>query len=198
MNSQILQHFQTVDPTLYGAIKNPEKITVIASDTLFSDLCENVVSQQLSSKAAETIWLRFTSLFPGEIVTPERIEVVSLQDIRSVGISESKAQYLKNIATAVLKQGLNLHELHTKSDEDVITALTVIKGIGMWTSEMFLMFSLGREDIFSFGDMGLKRAIQKIYTLKQEPSLRYLQGLSQSWKPYRTYACRILWQSLES
>ncbi len=197
MNNAILQHFKTADPILYAAIVNPEHITVTASETLFSDLCESIVRQQLSDKAATTIWNRFISLFPYQQVTPEILDTFTADSLRAIGTSWSKAAYVKNIAAAVLRQGLDLEQLRVKPDQDVIAALTAIKGIGKWTSEMFLMFSLGREDIFSFGDVGLQRAIQRMYKLKTTPTSRQMLHLSSRWQPYRTYACRVLWRSLD-
>ena len=119
------------------------------------------------------------------------------EKIRSTGPSWSKVSYIKNIARAVVSGNLDLQKINEKSDEDVIVELTKIKGIGRWTAEMFLMFTLGREDIFSYGDLGLRKGIMKLYGYKKEPTVKQMEKLTNRWKPYRTYAARILWRSLE-
>lgn len=197
METAVLQHFQRVDPILFRAIRDHESITLSVSDALFSDLCASIVGQQLSSKAADTIWNRFIRLFPGRIVTPQALYQLDPAAMRAVGTSWSKAAYLHNIAAAVLEDGIDFEQLRQASDAEVMAVLTRIKGVGTWTVEMFLMFSLGREDIYSLGDAGLRRAIRTLYALKKDPTPKQLLRISSRWKPYRTYACRILWRSLD-
>ncbi len=197
MDKKVAIHFQTVDPILFSVIRNIKPFTIEKSDDYFPDLVEAIICQQLSDKAGATIFGRFQKLFPKEKITPE--SVLSLTDaaIRNVGPSWSKVRYIKNIAQAVTDGTLDLGALDILSNEEIIGELTKIKGIGPWTAEMFLMFSLGREDVFSFGDLGLKRAIQNLYHFKKEPTRKQIEKISRTWLPYRTYACRILWNSLD-
>jgi len=200
MDKKILAHFKIADPALFSVLKKiPDKHTLIPkkSPDIFSDLIETIICQQLSNKAGATIFERFRSLFPKKIITPKKVLAISDEKIRSSGPSWSKVSYIKNIARAVESGDLNLQTIDAKSDENVIVELTKIKGIGRWTAEMFLMFTLGREDIFSYGDLGLRKGIMKLYGFKKEPTVKQMEKLVTRWKPYRTYAARIIWRSLE-
>lgn len=183
---KISTHFQSVDPLLATLIKTP--IVLSVSNNPFIDLVESIISQQLSIKAADTIFLRLKAFGP---ITPTHILDLPEKTFRSAGISGSKTLYIKNVARAKI----NFEKLHALSDEDVIAELVHIKGIGRWTAEMFCMFSLAREDIFSFGDAGLQRAIQNLYQTKSQ---KRIMNISNKWKPYRTYAARLLWNSLDN
>ena len=119
------------------------------------------------------------------------------QKIRDAGLSWAKVKYLKDLADKVKNKVIHLEKLDTLSNEEVITELTKVKGIGPWTAEMFLMFTLGREDVFSHGDLGLKNAIKKLYGFKKDPTRKQVEKIIARWTPYKTYACRILWKSLE-
>lgn len=200
VNSTVIaNHFKKVDPILYAAlqkIKNSKDLGPRKTKDYFSDLCEAIINQQLSDKAAATIFGRFLKLFP-EGITAETVLKTSDKRIRAVGTSWSKVKFLKCLATSVVDKTINLARLEKISDERVIRELTKIKGIGPWTAEMFLMFSLSRPDVFSAGDAGLRRAIQKLYHFEKEPSAKQLVRITNKWCPYRTYACRILWKSLE-
>lgn len=200
MNTRAFAHFKTVDPILFSVLEHiPQKHQLIPkkSSDIFSDLVESIVCQQLSNKAGATIFERFRALFPKKIMTPKKVLALADEKIRSTGPSWSKVSYIKNIAAAVYSGNLNLKKIYVKGDEEIIVELTKIKGIGRWTAEMFLMFTLGRPDIFSYGDLGLRKAIMKLYGLKEEPTVQQMEKLSNRWKPYRTYAARILWRSLE-
>lgn len=191
MDQKIKSHFKKVDPTLYQLLVGVGEITPYSpqpSHTFFNDLCSNIISQQLSSRVADVIWGRFQRLFPRKQVTPQHLLGLSDTTIRSIGISNSKIGYLKDLAKYHIDQLIQFDQLDKLSDEQVIKELTKIKGIGNWTAEMFLMFTLGRPDIFSPGDQGLKNAIKKHYQKAPDPSV---------WSPYRTFACLILWKSLE-
>lgn len=175
------------DPVL-ARILNAVTITkLVPSTDYFSDLCETIVNQQLSEKAGATIWRRFSALFPK--FSPSSVIATPDAKIRAAGISWSKISYIKNIARYA--QENDLQKFNNLQNEAVVSELTKIKGIGRWTAEMFLMFSLGREDVFSDGDVGLKRAILKLY------GKRNMKKIIASWSPYKTYACRLLWKSLE-
>lgn len=197
MKPQALKHFQQHDPVLHALAVRVGSITLEKAQDLFVDLCETIVSQQLATKVATTICTRFRNLFHGENITPERVLAISDETLRSVGLSGSKVKYIKDLALKTKDGVVDFTSIHKKSNEEVISTLTVVKGIGPWSAEMFLMFSLGREDVFSFGDYGLKRAVQRAYKLRKEPSVKKLTQLSKKWAPYRTYASRVLWKSLE-
>lgn len=116
--------------------------------------------------------------------------------MRSVGLSGQKARYIQDLAQKVTNKELVLEKLNMLENEEIINELVKVKGVGRWTAEMFLMFALRREDIFSYGDLGLRKAIQKLYGLKKEPTQKQAEKIAKNWIPYRTYACRILWKSL--
>lgn len=164
------------------------------SDNFFADLCEAIINQQLSDKAAATIFKKFKKLFPKETITAGKLAEIPDKNIRDVGTSWKKIEFMKNLAAKVIGKELLLDKLIDLNDESVIQELTKLHGIGRWTAEMFLMFSLGREDVFSAGDLGLRRAIQKLYKFKKEPTIKQIEKLSKKWSPYRTYAALILWR----
>ncbi len=157
------------------------------------DLVEAIINQQLSEKAGRTIFTRFRSVFSKKTVTAQMLLALPDQQLRDVGISWSKVTYLKSLAHAVVERTLVLSALASLSDEDVAAKLIQVKGVGAWTAEMFLMFSLGREDVFSYGDLGLRRAIQMLYKLRREPTIKQMERLSRRWRPYRTYVALALW-----
>lgn len=192
----IKQYFYSMDPIMGSLADRYQLVPLKRSSSYIASLAETIVSQQLSVKAAETIWRRFLSVIGGS-VNPERIHTTDDIIIRSCGISKQKCTYLKYLASAYMTNLLDDSRIERLSDEQVMQNLMQIKGIGRWTSEMFLMFALAREDVFSFGDIGLQNAIKTIYGFKKKPSISTMTRLSQKWKPYRTYAARLFWRSLE-
>lgn len=168
------------------------------SSGVFSDLIEAIINQQLSSKAGETIFNRFKGLFKKESF-PTPVDIASMPDeiIRTCGISFTKITYIKGICKAIQERTLDLENLHVLSDEDVIEELTKLKGIGRWTAEMILMFSLKRMDIFSMGDLGLRTAVAKLYKVDRDDH-KVIEAIALQWRPYRSIACRYLWKSLEN
>ncbi len=198
MNHTVLVHFQKTDPLMYRLALQFPKIDLVRSDDYFVDLVEAIISQQLSEKAGATIVKRFHELFLKGGASPKRVLALSDQKIRDVGCSWSKVSYIKNIAKAFTDGTIAVDKLATWSDEQVIKHLTRIKGVGQWTAEMFLMFTLGREDVFSTADVGLQRAIKSIYKLKTDPTRQKLIQISDKWAPYRSFACRLLWKSLDN
>jgi len=187
----VVAHFKKVDPILASLRVDVEPI--VPGNNYFAALCESIVSQQLSVKAGDTIWKRFVTL--AVTVTPKNVLKLPDKKIRAAGISWSKISYLKNLGRHA-KQ-FDLQQLSDMKNEDVIRELTKVKGIGPWTAEMFLMFTLGREDIFSYGDLGLRNAIKKLYKFKKDPTRKQMEKIVIKWAPYRTYAARILWKSLD-
>ena len=200
MKNKIKEHFKKEDPILFAVLSKmslTEEILPPLSKNYFQSLCRSIIGQQLSRKAAQNIFDRFIKLFKEKNVTSENLLKIKDKDIRIAGLSYSKIKYLKDLAGKIVKNELKINKIDTLKNEEVIIELTKVKGIGRWTAEMFLMFSLSREDVFSNGDLGLKKGIQKIYKLKKLPTLKQMEKLSKKWIPYRTYASRILWRSLE-
>lgn len=193
----IVEHFQKNDSVIHSYIHLIKKRALKKSNDYFCSLCREIVGQQLSGKAAATIYARFLLLFPNKNPSPEKINGFSLEDLRKSGMSWAKAKYIKNLAEQITTNNISLDSLDNLSDEEVIIELTKIKGIGPWTAEMFLMFSLARENIFSYGDLGLKNAIKKIYGFKKDPTKKQVEKIVSRWSPYKTYACLILWESLK-
>ncbi|MBI2621093.1 MAG: DNA-3-methyladenine glycosylase 2 family protein [Candidatus Levybacteria bacterium] len=190
-------HFKKVDSALYEIALQVELKELVKPEDPFVDLVESIINQQLSDKAAASIFGRFKKLFPREQISPEKLLKLSDQKIRKAGISFSKIKYIKGIAKEIKDNKLNLISLEGLADEEVINELTKLKGVGQWTAEMFLMFTLGRKDVFSTGDLGLQNAMIKLYKLKNKPNREKILEISSKWSPYRTIASRILWKSLE-
>lgn len=193
----VLEHFKKTDPILYEVGLKVSVPARVPSGNLFADLCDHIISQQLSVKAGDAIFKRFIALFPKGDITPKQTLKIKPQMLRDIGLSWSKVKYIHDLAQKVVDKTVVLQDLETMNDEDIIVTLTKVKGIGVWTVEMFLMTSMGREDIFSYGDLGLRKAIKRWYKLEQTPTKEQAEYIAQKWSPYRTFACRILWRSLE-
>jgi DNA-3-methyladenine glycosylase II len=158
-----------------------------------------IVSQQLSTKAAATIFGRFLDLFPGREI-PNAAAIDALDDVmlRGVGLSKQKVGYLRDLCARVEDGRLRLDELDALADEIVIERLTEVKGFGRWTAEMFLMFRLHRPDVLPVGDLGIVNAVKKLYGLRKAPPPERLLKIGEAWRPYRSVACWYLWQSLKT
>lgn len=163
----------------------------------FHALVHAIIAQQLSTKAAATIERRLASLCGGR-PTPAALDALTDEAIRSAGISAQKLRYLRDLCARVQDGSLNLHTLGDFTDDQVIEALTGVKGIGRWTAEMFLMFRLHRPDVLPLGDLGIIKAVQKAYRLRSLPSPARLTRIGEAWRPYRSVACWYLWASLDS
>jgi len=163
----------------------------------FMALAEAIASQQLSVKAADTIFGRFCGLFgPDRVPDPARLLQFDTETIRGVGFSRSKVVFLRDLASHVVEQRLHLDRLHEHDDDQVLQQLTAVKGIGQWTAEIFLMFRLQRPDIFPVDDLGLVKAAQRVYGMRQRPTRKKLLKLAETWRPYRSVAAWYLWRSL--
>jgi DNA-3-methyladenine glycosylase II len=162
-------------------------------------LVGSIVSQQLSTKAAATIFGRFVALFENEGgLTAEAIAAQSDEALRSVGLSGQKVGYLRDLSARISDGRLNLEELDSLPDEHVIERLTAVKGFGRWTAEMFLMFRLHRPDVLPAGDLGIVNAVQRLYGLRKRPDAKRILKLGEAWKPYRSVASWYLWQTLRN
>ena len=161
----------------------------------FGALMKAIVSQQLSTKAAHTIFTRLLALFDG-VPTPPALAALTDVQLRGVGLSGQKLRYMRDLAAKVQEGTLPLPALDSMADEEVIAALTQVKGIGRWTAEMFLMFRLHRPDVLPVDDLGIVKAVQKAYGLRKMPSADRLNKIGDAWRPYRSVACWYLWRSL--
>ncbi|MBI5621007.1 DNA-3-methyladenine glycosylase 2 family protein [Candidatus Gottesmanbacteria bacterium] len=199
MIKNALAHFRTVDPVLFSVAQTIilEEHAIRSPKHYFASLCSEIIGQQLSGRVADVLFDRFKKLFPKRTVTPKRVLALSEETLRGTGMSWSKARFMRDLAHHVVTHSVSLDSLDSLPDAEVIAELTRVKGIGPWTAEMFLMFTLGREDVFSYGDLGLKKAIKKLYGFKKDPTAMQMEKIVNKWKPYRTYAARILWKSLE-
>jgi DNA-3-methyladenine glycosylase II len=163
----------------------------------FRALLHAIIAQQLSTKAAATIEGRFAALFEGR---PTAAAIAAMPDarLRAVGISPQKLGYIRDLCARTLDGSLSLDALNALPDEEVIAALTSVKGIGRWTAEMFLMFRLHRPDVLPIGDLGIVKAVQRAYKLRLAPTPVRLTRLGENWRPYRSVACWYLWASLDN
>lgn len=160
-------------------------------------LMASIMSQQLSTKVAKVIYHRFLALFNGEEPSPQQVLAMPAETLRSIGLSNAKVGYVHNVARFCIEHNIEDHALQVMNNEDIIALLTQIKGVGRWTVEMLLMFTLGREDVFAPDDLGIQQAMVKLYNIKttDKKALRErMLKLSAKWKPYRTYACMHLWR----
>ncbi|MBL7780169.1 MAG: DNA-3-methyladenine glycosylase 2 family protein [Saprospiraceae bacterium] len=178
---------------LLDAVQMPD---FTPSGRIYYDLLESIVSQQLSVKAATTIFNRFCTLFPDNYPHPELLVEVEVARLREMGLSYQKAGYLQNVARFSLENDLENHGWNQMSDEEIIDFLTQIKGVGKWTVQMLLMFTLGRPDVFPIDDLGIQQAMIKLYEINEtgKELRKKMLELSAPWQPWRTVACRYLWR----
>lgn len=193
---KIKNHFKKADSILYAAIKDIYLLKKVAPKDYFAKLSGEIINQQLSDKASATIYKRFQKLYPNGGINAEYTLKLTHQELRATGTSNAKVRYIKSLAQKVKSKEILFEKLDSMTDEGVIRELTKIKGIGPWTAEMFIMFSLARADVFSHGDLGLRKAIKKLYGFKIDPTRKQIEKIIKKWSPYRTYACTILWQVL--
>ena len=167
-------------------------------DDHYGALVRSIVGQQLSTKAARSIWERLIAPFGGSFPPPAELIATDRESLREAGLSWSKVGFLRDLAERIENGELNLKRLARLSDEDVVAELIQIKGIGAWTAEMFLIFHLARPDVVSTGDLGIRRAVQLAYGLDDLPGPGDLERIAEPWRPHRTLACLYLWRSLDN
>ena len=194
------RHLMKCDPRLRDVIKRvgPCRLHAFAPRDPFETLCLSIASQQLSTKAADTIFRRFLDLFPRRRPTPERVMTLSDAEIRAVGFSRPKVSFIKDLAAHVCDGRLDLARLKKHSDDEVMQQLVAVKGIGRWTAEIFLMFRLGRQDVLPADDLGLMNAAHRVYKLRKRPDAKKLRAMGEKWRPYRSVAAWYLWASLSA
>ena len=191
-----INHLKKADPVLRRIIEGIGPFRMEYGPPEFHSLAEAIVYQQLNGKAADTIFKRLAAL-AGEPLTPEGILKLSDAQLRSVGLSKQKSAYLKDLATKTAAGLLDFSRLLEMPDEEVIKHLTQVKGVGVWTAQMFLMFSLRRPNVLPTGDYGVQASIKKHYRKRQWPKPHVMEKIAQPWAPYRSVACWYLWRSLD-
>lgn len=185
------------DRKLAPVLSEQEPVKLKSHKNIPLRLCASIMSQQLSTKVAKIIFNRFLHLYNGEEPTPQQIVDTSPETLRGIGLSNAKVQYVRNVAQFAMDHQLEDKQFKKMADEEIMSLLTQIKGVGRWTVEMLLMFTLGREDVFAVDDYGIQSAMKKIYTLDDSDKKAFKEkmiSISKQWSPYRTYACLHLWQ----
>jgi DNA-3-methyladenine glycosylase II len=197
LNPSYIEHLSSADKHLAKIIKNIGSYSIEIRNDSYLSLVEAIIYQQLAGSAASTIYKRFLNYYKDSIPTPEQILSSSEIDLRAeVGLSRMKIAYLKDLAAHIADGRLKLNSLPSMTDEEVISQLTRVKGIGRWTSEMFLIFCLGREDVLPVTDLGLRNAMKKTYLLGELPKPNTMLEIANPWRPYRSIATWYLWKSL--
>jgi len=166
-------------------------------DDAYGSLVRTIVGQQLSTRAARTIYARLVALFGDKTPTPAELLAAEEAALGAAGLSRQKIGYLRDLATRVESGGLDLETLHRLPDEEVSARITAVKGLGQWSADMFLIFHLGRPNVLPVGDLGIRRAAEKVYGLPGLPDADDLRALAEPWHPWRTLACLYLWESLD-
>ncbi len=193
------RHLIGVDPVLASLIRRvgPCRLGHGISTDPFTALINAIASQQLSIKAAETIFRRVCALFgPDGVASAPGLAAITDEDLRAAGLSRPKIRYLRDLACHVQDGRLDFRHLSSLDDEEALARLTAVKGIGVWTAEIFLMFRLGRLDVLPADDLGLLRATQQVYGLRTRPTPKRLRRMGEAWRPYRSVAAWYLWASL--
>ncbi|OCT16486.1 hypothetical protein A8709_02070 [Paenibacillus pectinilyticus] len=184
------------DPKLARLITLIGELTLTPSDRPYESLVMSIISQQLSAKAALTIKTRVKTILPA--ITPEHVLAMDEEAIRQCGVSYPKIRYIRDLSTKVLNGEVMLDQLHDVDSSELLNQLTSVKGIGVWTAEMFLLFALGRPDILSLGDAGLQRAARWLHALPERPDKNYLGVAAANWAPYRSFGSLYLWRAIDT
>lgn len=205
MSAKARKALAAADPTMAALIERVGKIDIATRlerrqeerpTDAYGALLRAIVGQQLSTKAARTIYLRVLDLFGGTTPSPEQLLEASEEDLRACGLSGRKTEYVRDLAAHVLGGELELDRLEALSDEEVIAEIVAVRGLGQWTAEMFLLFHLQRPDVLSGGDLGIRKAIQVEYGLEEMPAPKRVLEIGEVWRPYRSLASLYLWESL--
>lgn len=184
------------DRKLKKVIELQEPYVLQKRKDVYLHLCASIMSQQLNTKVAAVIYDRFLNLYKKRKTTPQQIVDTPFETLRAIGLSNAKTNYVQNVCRFFLEEKITDAKLHKMTNEELIKYLSQIKGVGQWTVEMILMFTLGREDIFALDDLGIQQSVAKLYKLdgSDKKALREkMVQVSAKWSPYRTYACRYLW-----
>jgi DNA-3-methyladenine glycosylase II len=184
------------DKKLRKILKLQQPLVLTQRKKVYLHLCASIISQQLSTKVAKVIYQRFLNLYGSKQPSAEQIAATPIETFRSIGFSNAKASYVHNVCKFFIDNKITDAQLNKLTNEEIIALLTQIKGVGKWTVEMILMFTLGREDVFAVDDLGIQQSITKLYNLDgtdKKLMKEKMLLISKKWSPYRTYACRYLW-----
>jgi len=192
-----VKHLRRADPVLKEVIRQAGPFALKLKRDRFQALVSSILSQQISGKAADAIKRKFLDYVGPEGMTPRFISTLGVEDLRTVGLSRQKASYILDLAQRVHEGTLPLEHLAGLSDDAVVESLIEVKGIGVWTAHMFLIFSLGRLDVMPHGDYGVRSAIQKLYGLDELPNRQTCDRIAEPWRPYASIAAWYCWRSLE-
>lgn len=195
LDNEKVKYLINTDEKLGKLIRYINKSELIIEEDGFKCIVKYIIGQQISDKARETIWQRVCAIL--ENVTPEKTLAINNEELRKVGLSERKVKYIKILASAVISEDINFYDFKELTNEEIIKKLTALKGIGQWTAEMYLIFSLGRENVLSKGDGTIRRTIQWMYDLEKLPSSEILLKYFSSWNQYATIVSSYLWKSIE-
>lgn len=188
-----IAYLSSTDPVMAATIERVGPCTLIPNPNLFETLVDAIVSQQISVKAADAIMARLRAATPGGLLTPAALLKLEHDEMRAVGLSTPKARYMRDLTERVVSGQLNLESLSTLEDEAVIEELIKVKGIGRWTAEMMLIFSLGRPDVLPVDDLGFVEGVRSAYGLESRPKPAEMRTRGEQWRPYRTFATWYMW-----
>jgi DNA-3-methyladenine glycosylase II len=194
---KILKHFDLRDPVIANLIREVGPFRLKKNRKYFQVLCKAIISQQISVQAAESITARFWQLFDGRAPNPESIGDMPESKLKGAGLSRQKVAYLKDLGKHFAEKSIRPHRMPYLSNEEVIEQLTDVYGIGPWTAQMFLIFSLNRMDVLPVADLGLQIAIQKLYGMKNRPTIKKIRSLGIRWHPYETVATWYGWRKID-
>ena len=193
-------HLAKNDPKLAPIIASAGLPTFMPHDNYYASLIGSIISQQLSVKAADTIEKRFLALFETDLPQPDEILAKSIDELRSAGLSNAKANYIRDLAQHIQDGKLEFSRFKNLNNEEIIAEITAVNGIGVWTAHMFLMFCMGRLDVLAVGDLGIRNGVKALYKLKEMPSPQDVEKIAKknNWHPYETAACWYIWHSLDN
>ena len=188
------------DAMLAPVIVKVGPCTIRPHQNYYQELVDSIISQQLSVKAAAAIEQRFRDMFGGHFPTPEEILTKDLEQLRAIGFSYAKGRYVRDLALKIIDGAVRFDNLDELTNEEIVTELTNVKGIGEWTVHMFLMFCMGRSDILPTGDLGIKNGVRALYGLEDIPTLAQIEDVAKKnkWHPYESIASWYVWQSLDN
>ena len=192
---EILLHFDKNDAVMAQLIRKSGPIKLKRNRNYFIVLCNAIIGQQISVAAADAITIRFNKLFNGHSPTPQGVIKLPDIDLRKAGLSKQKVAYLKDLSFHFYEKILRPHRLHHMGNDEVICQLTKVHGIGRWTAEMFLIFSLNRPDVLPVGDLGLQLALKKLYRMRQLPTVKRMRTIGRKWNPLETVGTRYAWRA---
>lgn len=188
-------HLKKNDRTLAKTIDDIKIPNFKLHDDYYESIINSIISQQISWAAANAILKKFEALYGGKLPRPREFLATNQRKIRNAGVSPQKYSYIKDLCEKIEDGRVELKKFNSMADEDIIRELDDVKGIGRWTAEMFLMFSLGRTDVWPVDDLGIRKAVQRVYKMKKLPEPKSMLKMGEKWRPYRTVASLYLWHS---